>query len=37
MSAIHLAIFIWKLTLSGCVVFEDFSANCYGFIWAVPW
>jgi hypothetical protein len=27
----------WRLTLAGCQVFEDLSANCISFIWTVPW
>jgi hypothetical protein len=32
-----ITILIWHLTLSSCRVFEDFSANCYSFVWSVPW
>lgn len=27
----------WRLALAGCQVFEDLSANCWSFIWHVPW
>jgi hypothetical protein len=27
----------WELALSGCQVFEDLSAQCWSFIWSVPW
>jgi len=27
----------WQLALAGCQVWEDLSATCWGFNWAVPW
>jgi hypothetical protein len=27
----------WFLFLAGCDLFEDMSANCWSFIWSVPW
>ena len=29
--------FWWSLALAGCEVFEDLSANCWSFLWNVPW
>jgi hypothetical protein len=33
----HLTWLLWSLTLAGCQVFEDLSANCWAFAWPVPW
>ena len=27
----------WQLALAGCHVFEDLSADCFSFVWSVPW
>jgi hypothetical protein len=27
----------WELALAGCRVFEDLSADCFTFVWTVPW
>lgn len=35
---IEITLLFWRLALSGCRVFEDFSALCPGaLIWHVPW
>lgn len=32
-----MTLLFWKLALAGCVVFEDYSADCFSFVWSVPW